>query len=234
MSIYQIDTEYVANQLTPPKLRNVKMIAWLKVLVAPLNKFASKSLEKYKVGDVSADYNGATTYDFGDRVIYTDKSIYEATYVDSDGVAQSFSGVIPTNTVFWTLINTVFIGSDERSKYNAQKLLFEYALNRFFRVAASPADQIYITNNFIDSGQNFLMNTGSNDSSLMPLNSMYQIDYMGLFPTYQTNTNDYTIFVPIAVFTALGDTNDNRENAVRNFADIYNLAGMRYDVQSYV
>ena len=57
---------------------------------------------------------------------------------------------------------------------------------------------------------------------------------MGLFPTYQTNTNDYTIFVPIAVFTALGDTNDNRENAVRNFADIYNLAGMRYDVQSYV
>lgn len=234
MSIYQIDADYVANQLTPPKLRNVKMVAWIKVLVAPLQKFAGKTLSRYKQGDTSLDYSGATTYNFGDRVIYTDKSIYEATYVDSDGVAQSFSGVIPTNTAFWTLINTVFIGSDERSKYNAQKLLFEYALNRFFRVAASPADQIYITNNFIDSGQNFLMNTGSNDSSLMPLNSMYQIDYMGLFPTYQTNTNDYTIFVPIAVFTALGDTNDNRINAVKNFADIYNLAGMRYDVQSYI
>ena len=234
MSIYQIDADYVANQLTPPKLRKPKQLSWIKVILSPLQKFFDVSFLGYKNGDTSLDYNNVTTYNFGDRVIYTDKSIYEATYVDSDGVAQSFSGVIPTNTAFWTLINTVFIGSDERSKYNAQKLLFEYALNRFFRVAASPADQIYITNNFIDSGQNFLMNTGSNDSSLMPLNSMYQIDYMGLFPTYQTNTNDYTIFVPIAVFTALGDTNDNRENAVRNFADIYNLAGMRYDVQSYV
>ena len=234
MSIYQIDADYVANQLTPPKLRNVKMVAWIKVLVAPLQKFFDVSFLGYKNGDTSLDYNNVTTYNFGDRVIYTDKSIYEATYTNPLGVAESFSGVIPTNTLAWTKINNVFIGSDERSKYNAQKLLFEYALNRFFRVAASPADQIYITNNFIDSGQNFLMNTGSNDSSLMPLNSMYQIDYMGLFPTYQTNTNDYTIFVPIAVFTALGDTNDNRENAVRNFADIYNLAGMRYDVQSYV
>ena len=234
MSIYQIDADYVANQLTPPKLRKPKQLSWIKVILSPLQKFFDVSFLGYKNGDTSLDYNNVTTYNFGDRVLYTDKSIYEATYVDSDGVAQSFSGVIPTNTAFWTLINTVFIGSDERSKYNAQKLLFEYALNRFFRVAASPADQIYITNNFIDSGQNFLMNTGSNDSSLMPLNSMYQIDYMGLFPTYQTNTNDYTIFVPIAVFTALGDTNDNRENAVRNFADIYNLAGMRYDVQSYV
>ena len=234
MSIYQIDADYVANQLTPPKLRKPKQLSWIKVILSPLQKFFDVSFLGYKNGDTSLDYNNVTTYNFGDRVIYTDKSIYEATYVDSDGVAQSFSGVIPTNTAFWTLINTVFIGSDERSKYNAQKLLFEYALNRFFRVAASPADQIYITNNFIDSGQNFLMNTGSNDSSLMPLNSMYQIDYMGLFPTYQTNTNDYTIFVPIAVFTALGDTNDNRENAVRNFADIYNLAGMRYDVQSYI
>ena len=234
MSIYQIDTEYIGGQLTPPKLRKPKQLSWIKVILSPLQKFFDVSFLGYKNGDTSLDYNNVTTYNFGDRVIYTDKSIYEATYTDADGVAQSFNGVIPTNTVYWTLINTVFIGSDERSKYNAQKLLFEYALNRFFRVAASPADQIYITNNFIDSGQNFLMNTGSNDSSLMPLNSMYQIDYMGLFPTYQTNTNDYTIFVPIAVFTALGDTNDNRENAVRNFADIYNLAGMRYDVQSYV
>ena len=114
MSIYQIDADYVANQLTPPKLRNVKMVAWIKVLVAPLQKFAGKTLSRYKQGDASLDYSGATTYNFGDRVIYTDKSIYEATYVDSDGVAQSFSGVIPTNTSFWTLINNVFIGSDER------------------------------------------------------------------------------------------------------------------------
>ena len=234
MSIYQIDTEYIGGQLTPPKLRKPKQFSWIKVILSPLQKFFDVSFLGYKNGDTSLDYNNVTTYNFGDRVIYTDKSIYEATYTNPLGVAESFSGVIPTNTLAWTKINNVFIGSDERSKYNAQKLLFEYALNRFFRVAASPADQIYITNNFIDSGQNFLMNTGSNDSSLMPLNSMYQIDYMGLFPTYQTNTNDYTIFVPIAVFTALGDTNDNRENAVRNFADIYNLAGMRYDVQSYV
>ena len=57
---------------------------------------------------------------------------------------------------------------------------------------------------------------------------------MGLMPTYQTSVYDYTIFVPDAVYTALGSTANDREYAIRNFADKYNLAGMQYDVQSYV
>lgn len=233
-TIYDIDFNLQADNLNHPNRRKTKFSAFLHSLVYPLQRLHDFFFDYYVAGGTYTDFNVLTTYNFGDRVIWDDKCIYEASYVDTTGIPQSFNGIYPNNTAFWIKVNDTFIGVDERVKYNSQKLLFEYALNRFFRVAALPADQIYITNNFIDAGVNFLMNTSSIESSLMPLNSVYQIHYMGLMPTYQTSVYDYTIFVPDAVYTALGSTANDREYAIRNFADKYNLAGMQYDVQSYV
>lgn len=230
MAIYDYDNQVVGEQLTPPVLRNTKQLAWINTLTAAVQNLWSLVFEDYRIGSSYSDYNGATTYDFGDRVIWDDKCIYEATYTNSLGVAESFSGEAPSNTVFWTKVNEIFIGSDERVKYSAQKLLFEYALNKFFRIAASPADQIYIQNNFIDTGDVFVMDTDSAESSVMPLDSFYQEDYMDLTATYATGIYDYTIFVPISDYTLLGAS---AEAIIRTFADKYNLAGMQYDIQTY-
>ena len=225
MALYDFDSEIVAEQLTPPVLRQPLMLAWLYVLVKPIQNKWALIFEDYKNESVYSDYSGAATYNFGDRVIWDDKAVYEATYTDSDGVAQSFSGEAPSNIIFWTKVNDIFIGAKERVKYSAQKLLFEYALNKFFRTTG-----IYITNNFVDSGNVFLMDDTSENSSVMPLDSLYQEDYMDYTATYATAIYDYTIFIPAAFHTSLGSSADG---LITNFANKYNLEGMQYDIQTY-
>ena len=225
MAIYDYDNQIVGEQLMPPVLRTDKQLSWINTLTAHVQNLWYLIFEDYRVGSVYPNFNIATTYDLGNRIIWDDKCIYEATSVTILGVGQSFSGVYPNNTVFWTKVNDIFIGSDERVKYSAQKLLFEYALNKFFISSG-----IYITNNFIDVGDVFVMDTDSTESSVMPLDSFYQEDYMDLTATYASSIYDYTIFVPIADYTSLGSS----ANAIiRTFADKYNLAGMQYDIQTY-
>lgn len=225
MSLFELDTDYVSEQLTPPKLRKDKQLSWLKVLLSPLDRLFNIDFKDYTLGAVYDAFDISTPYVISDRVIWTDKRIYEC-------IAPSL-GFLPSDTTYWLLIQDNFIGVDERIKYNSQKLLFEYALNRFFLVDVLPADQIFITNNFVTASNNFVMDNQSTSSSNMPLDSAYQEDFMDDVPTYNSDIYDYTINVPVAVFNALGSNTANRENAIRNFADLYNLSGMQYNVVTY-
>jgi hypothetical protein len=225
MSFYNLNTDYVGEQLTPPKLRTSKFLAWLKVLLKPLNRFMNIDFDFYMTGATCGDYDNTITYSFGDNVIGSDKCVYEC-------IVASSLGVNVTNTTNWIKLNSNFIGANERVKYNAQIMLFEYALNKYFRVAALPADQIYITNNTYYTDHFVMGNTGTY-SSTMPTNSVNQIHYLGNTYTYSSSLFDYTIYVPVAIFNGLGTNTANRENAIRNFANQYNLAGMVYNVVTY-
>lgn len=44
---------------------------------------------------------------------------------------------------------------------------------------------------------------------------------------------NYTIFIPIAVWTALGSNATDRNNKVRSFADLYNVIGYTYNIITY-
>ena len=44
---------------------------------------------------------------------------------------------------------------------------------------------------------------------------------------------NYTIYMPIAVWTALGSNATDRNNKVRSFADLYNVIGNKYNIQTY-
>lgn len=217
MAIYDYDNQIVGEQLTPPVLRTAKQLSWINTLTAAVQNLWYLIFEDYRVGSVYPDYGFFTQYYVGDRVLFADKSIYEC-------ISNSLN-ISCLDTTKWVKVNDIFIGSDERVKYSAQKLLFEYALNKFFISSG-----IYITNNFIDVGDVFVMDTDSTESSVMPLDSFYQEDYMDLTATYASGIYDYTIFVPIADYTSLGSS----ANAIiRTFADKYNLAGMQYDIQTY-
>ena len=217
MAIYDYDNQIVGEQLMPPVLRTDKQLSWINTLTAHVQNLWSLIFEDYRVGSVYPDYGFFTQYYVGDRVLFADKSIYEC-------ISNSLN-ISCLDTTKWVKVNDIFIGSDERVKYSAQKLLFEYALNKFFITSG-----IYITNNFIDVGDVFVMDTDSTESSVMPLDSFYQEDYMDLTATYASGIYDYTIFVPIADYTTLGSS----ANAIiRTFADKYNLAGMQYDIQTY-
>jgi hypothetical protein len=230
MALYDYDNEIVAEQLTPPALRESKFLAWLYVITKPIQNFWSLIFEDYKIGSSYSDYSGATTYDFGDRVLWTDKAIYEATYTDADGVAQSFSGEAPSNTLFWTKVNNDFIGVDERIKYNSQLIVLEYALNKWF-LNLSATDQIYVNTNAITSNI-FLMGETGTYSSTMANSSPFSLYFMPEDATFPTQYN-FTINVPAALFTTLGTNSTNRENTVRAFADKYVLSGITYNVTTY-
>ena len=224
MDFYDIDTNYVSEQLTPPKLRNNKFLAWLKVLLKELN-FFNTLFYNYRANTTYTDFDIATTYTINDIVIYEDKCVY--CYINS----VSTAGNLPNNVLYWNKIQTNFIGVNNRINGSAQNILFEYMLNRYFRVS-SVDPQIYIQNTTIFTTPFIMANTGTYSSS-MPINSNNQINYLGNAYTYTSNTYDYTIYVPSAFFLTLGSTTINRENAIRNFADLYNLAGMSYQVLTY-
>lgn len=230
MAIYDYNSNTVAEQLTPPILRNSKFLAWLYVLVKPIQKLWSNFNDDYSNGDVYNAYDVLTTYNYGDIVVYTNKSVYEATYL-IDGVATSFSGIECTNTDYWTLVSENYIGVNERIKYNAQIILLEYALNHWYE-CDSLSDQIYIVNNTNISSV-FLMGETSQYSSTMPNNSDYSETYMGLSPTYPDISYDYIVWVPNAVYLLLGDSNDNRDNNITNFVNKYNLSGLKYKIDTY-
>lgn len=230
MSLYNYDSNIVAEQLTPPVLRKSKFLAWLYVIVKPIERLWSNFYNDYSNGVNYNVFDISTTYNFGDLVYYS-KSLYEATYTDLNGVAQSFSGVECTNSDFWTLINENYIGVNERIKYNAQIIVLERALNRWYE-CDSGSDQIYLQNNNTVSNI-FLMGDTSQYSSTMPNESVYSETYMGLVATYPDISYDYIIWVPSAVFALLGTTYDNRINNIKNFVNKYNLSGIKYKINTY-
>jgi hypothetical protein len=218
MAIYDYDANIVSEQLTPPILRRDKFLAFLNVLCNPIKNIWINVFQDYKEGGSYSPYSSIVTYDFGNKVIATDKSIYQC-------IVTTSLNVKPSSTTNWVKVNDLFIGSNERVKYSAQKILFEYALNNFFITSG-----IYITNNFVTASNNFVMDDESENSSNMPLDSYYQEDFMDDTATYNTAIYDYTIFLPIAFHTSLGA---NANGIIKSFADKYNLAGMQYNIDTY-
>jgi hypothetical protein len=222
MAIYDIDVDFVSNNLTPPQLRKPKMTAWLQTLGIELRLF-DLLFSMFRTSSVSSwtIFNGASTYNFNNRILYTDNSVYM--YINT----TSTSGNLPSDTNYWVLVQSNFIGVDKRVGANAQKIIFEYTLNRWFRTTG-----IYITNTTTFTTP-FVMGISGTLSSSMPINSINQLQYLGNSYTYTSSSVDYTIYVPVLFFATLGTSAGNRENAIRNFADLYNLAGMIYQVQTY-
>jgi hypothetical protein len=223
MAIYDIDVDFVSANLIPPQLRKPKMLAWLQTLGFNLKAF-DRIFNWFRTSNLSTwayVYDVSTTYGLNTAVIYEDNSVYM--YINT----TSTSGNLPSDPNYWVLVQSNFIGVDKRIGANAQKIVFEFTLNRWFRTTG-----IYITNTTTFTTP-FVMGTSGALSSSMPINSTFQLQYLGNSYTYTSSLSDYTIFVPVAFFTTLGTTALNRENAVRNFADLYNLAGMTYTVQTY-
>lgn len=218
MAIYDYNTNTVAEQLSPPTLRGNKFLAWLYVLAKPIQNLHDLIFSDYKVGNVYYNYSNVATYGFTDRVRWADKAIYEC-------IVTTSLGNLPSNTTKWVKVNDVFIGTDERVKYSAQKLLFEQALNTFFITSG-----IYITNNFTTVGNVFVMDTTSEESSIMSYSNDYQPDFMDYTATYSTALFDYTINVPLVFHTTLGA---NASTIISTYANKYNLAGMQFNVITY-
>jgi hypothetical protein len=223
MAVPDIDFNQQAVQTLPTAQRKTKWIIFVQALISATD-WLYKVFKSFRTGETLALYNPATTYAVGARVQYG-FSTYES-------LANSNTGNNPaTSPQYWLLRNTYFIGAEERTMYNGQKILFEYALNRFFKTTFNQPpvlSAIYITND-VPVITSFLMYPGYDGTSLMY--PTYSTAYMLPTATYAaTSTYKFIIHVPAAVFAALGATADQ---IIRGIADKYAFVGTTYTIVTY-
>ena len=225
--IYDIDYSVQGPLTLPPKKRLPKWIAWVASLLKPLQWARDLFFDTYIGGAQYGLLDQLQYYIIGDRVVWLDNSVYECMNPVAELGSVSDPITDPTN---WLKIQDVFIGVDERKKYNSQIIVFEFALNRWFRNELA-IDQIYISTN-TTTGDWLLMGEDSDYSSYISDQSVFAVCYMGNVYTPSAQ-NDFTIFVPAALMATLGSTLPDQENAIRAIADKYNTAGMVYNVDTY-
>jgi hypothetical protein len=221
MSIYNIDISVTTEQLLPPEKRSSKMLAWVVNLVSPLQYLSDLIFTSYRTGSTASPY-ASGAYSKGDRVRYY-YAIYES--------LSDLNTDLPTAAT-WRKVQDNFIGVTERAIYTGQKIVLEYAINKWFntqfRQPPLQAD-IYITSPGINVPF-FRIGSGEGNSSSVFSNasSEFVIDSYDIAQNYSIIIN-----VPLAVFTALGNNDDDRENIIRNFVDRYIISGIYYKVQTY-
>ena len=229
-----INTDSFAVNFLPPKKRLPIYKAWVKTLVKPLQVLYNTMFGTFKDGNTAPLWVTATAYAVGDQVQYEDKSVYECWVANT--------GELPTNTDYWFKIQDNFVGIEPRCKYNAQHLLFEWALNEWFGttfVNTPGASDIYIDVTGANTGA-FLVGYTPTESSYVVFDEPEASGYIQA-ENLTTVAISFTIHVPLAVANAL--TNEplntvpnisaNRENIIRQIADLYTYAGINYNVITY-
>lgn len=225
-TIYDIDYNLQAENIIPPDKRKPRLLAYLKAIVLNVQTLRDRFFNWYADGFVGDFWGFGMGIGPGEYVIGPDNAVYECT--NPLGITSFIPpGLDPANFV---KIQDVYIGLRERLKYNSRKIVLEYILNKWFRVAVLPDPQIYITNNDI-YGTAFLMGATGPTSSSMANLSTYQTYFLGNVYTYGANA--FTIYVPTAIFAALDPDPTNAENIIRAIADKYVIAGMIYNVVTY-
>lgn len=224
MAIYDIDYNDVGRKLLPPDKRNAGMKAWINVLLKPLQYLRDLWLGDYRTGSSGLPWISVTPYGVGERVTFKG-SAYES-------LGDGNIGNLPTNQTFWKVVQQNFIGVFERVLYTGNALIFIYAINKYFGTTfrqPNNVSDIYVTVYpkpasvfVVGATEQFSSTVFTNKSSEYVIDAYTFGDYFNM-----------TIFVPVAVFDALDSFVPNREKIIRNFADRYIVAGIKYNVQTY-
>ncbi len=223
MSIYDANFNQIGPQLLPPDKRFTRQVAWVKCLLSPLQWGRDLWMGSYRTGSTALPWLGSSTYDKYDRVLYKQK-VYESL------IDNNIDN--PTIQASWMVVQQNFIGVSERVLYNGNKLIFEYAINKFFgtvfRQPPNNSDIYVVVYNKPLSV--FLVGGTEGNSSLVYSNTSSEF----VINDYDFNSFfNMTIMVPAAVFSALDPSPANSEKIIRNYANQYIIAGIIYNVQTY-
>lgn len=193
MSLFSLNVFRRSEDLTPPKLRSNTITAMLRVLLRPLKWCEDLFFKEFCKGTTAGWYNSGTTYSKYNRVIWQDGAVYQLMVNSSVGIDPTGNALSATN---WLKVLDNFIGIDERVRYNGQRIVFEYAINKWFNVTSAP--YIYLET-----------------------------------PTLGGTSSVCVIYVPVAVWTALGTNTTSRNNRVKQFARKYVPAGYLITIYTY-
>lgn len=206
----------------PPDKRTASIIQAVRAFLKSCQWARDLVLGSYKTGAI-ADKYAPGTYGKYDQVIYKQR-VYES--LNANNTSN------PDDLTQWRLIQQNFIGVDERILYNGNILVLTWALNKWFSTTyrQPPAlSDIYILTNEV-SIPVFRVGIIEDESSSVGLDSSSEF----VWDDYDfINVNEFTIFVPLAVYNALDANPANRDAIIRNFADRYVAFSLRYNIQTY-
>jgi hypothetical protein len=223
---YIVNVQSFANNFLPGNKRLAKYKAFVYALLKPLQVLFDTMFGTYKDGDTSVDWDVLTAYVVGDKVKYTDKSIYQCWVANT--------GNVPTDNNYWFKIQDKFVGIEPRMKYASNVLLFEWALNEWFGttfVNTTGASDIYITQLY-NHDTTFWIGYVENESSPVTYNEVDTFGYIQYTDLVAT-TYEFQINVPVAIWTALDSNLTNRDLIIRSFANTYVFAGINYKIVTY-
>jgi len=239
--IYTQDYSKVVYDLLPPPRRQSVMLAWLDVLMTPIQWLRDLIFGDYYDGSTASDW-AAGAYTTEDRVIYLDGKVYEA--------LNTFTSVDAPNidTTNWIPVLDTFVGLGERVKYTGQLIYLEYILNKHFRVSpyalpftgADQVTQIYIVKQTTYNNISWMAQSSSNEPNMyMANNSQFSDSWMPTTPA-TIQICSFIVSVPndvkvaIEANLALLQTSDTFETVIRTVVDKYVRAGKEYQVNYYI
>jgi len=229
MSKYSVDFKITSVELLPIHKRTVNIKNVMYSFAKPLNQL-SAIFQYFRQGTAAGDYNALTVYVQGNLVNYQ-RRVYFRNEVTIGYVA----GIKPNNTTYFVNALEFAIGMDERIRFAPNKIILEYALNKIFGTTFNQPpvlSAIYLVRN-INSSDVFEVGQTNSESSTV---SQSEIDSDYSIPQFNPSVIavfDYTVFVPVAVWTALAATATERNNIILTVLNKYKLQGFLADVQTY-
>lgn len=141
MSLYDINIGLQIENLLNPLYRTQTNLDFVGSIGADLQYMRDNLFSDYKTGSSYLNYSNVTAYIPGDRVIFTNKEVYENLI--------ACTGIDPTGNVLslinWRKLQDNYIALDDRKMYNGQIIVLVKALNQWFGITSAP--YIYIVNN---------------------------------------------------------------------------------------
>jgi hypothetical protein len=219
--MYNINyNQKVVETLVPDK-RQPKTTAYLQQLAKEVSQNNIQLTNLYKTFQVCD--NWTNIFFARNSVVKYGKAIYVAVENTTDE---------PSFTTAWLMVSPNFMGNDFRLAIKGERLILEYALNTWFhttfRQLPALSDIYLVTNTITESA--FVVGSSEFESS----NIFQNVSSQFVINSYSfANQYNLTIKIPIAVYTALGTTDDIRNSIVRSFADLYISAGITYNIITY-
>lgn len=229
---------------TPFSNQTEKHLLWLNKLLEPIQRLNDLKFTDYYYGTSYSFFTSSATYSIGDRVngnLEYDNAVYEA--VNDLNVGGTFS------LTDWIKVLPMHIGFEERLKYTDSRVVFEWALNRFFRTefrqpnfADTSKSDIYISDND-PSSSSFLVGPDDFSSDFVGrldsvrAGNLIENVWVGPDPTIYPDTNTtFTIWISATAYSTFpGYTglSYSGDSSVRKFADVINYSGMPYNIKTY-
>jgi hypothetical protein len=223
-----IDFDIYANLIMPLNHRLKETLLYVRATLYSVKRLY-EIFTLYKSGSGCDWYDSGAAYPLGYRV-KTIFGVYES-LVDGN------TGNATTDTTKWQQILDSYIGIEERVRYCSNKIVYEYALNRWFGTvfqqytdtAYTHVSDIYITT-AEPTYPTFVVGLTTGDA----VGLTESTGWVSSTPIYTSaSTYKFNIYVPTIVYNALGTTTDIREKTFRGFADRLKPSGTTYNIILY-